>query len=47
MASSYPSHQLVIGSLSVEVTVKPIKNLHLSVVPPHGSPCVSKVVHSV
>lgn len=37
MACSYPSHQLVIGSLSVEVTVKPIKNLHLSVVPPHGS----------
>jgi predicted metal-dependent hydrolase len=36
MARVYPSHQLVIGSLSVEVTVKPIKNLHLSVVPPHG-----------
>ena len=36
MAQPYPSHQLVIGSLSVEVTVKPIKHLHLSVVPPHG-----------
>ena len=36
-----PSHQLVIGSLSVEVTVKPIKNLHLSVVPPHGSVRIS------
>ncbi len=37
MTRAYPSHQLVIGSLSVEVTVKPIKNLHLSVLPPHGS----------
>lgn len=37
MTLAFPSHQLVIGSLSVEVTVKPIKHLHLSVVPPHGS----------
>lgn len=36
MMRAYPSHQLVIGSLSVEVTLKPIKHLHLSVVPPHG-----------
>jgi predicted metal-dependent hydrolase len=41
MTRAYPSHQLVIGSLSVEVTVKPIKNLHLSVVPPHGSVRIS------
>ena len=41
MTQGYPSHQLVIGSLSVEVTVKPIKNLHLSVVPPHGSVRIS------
>lgn len=41
MTLVYPSHQLVIGSLSVEVTVKPIKNLHLSVVPPDGSVRIS------
>lgn len=41
MTRAYPSHELVIGSLSVEVTVKPIKNLHLSVVPPHGSVRIS------
>ena len=41
MTRAYPSHQLVIGSLSVEVTVKPIKNLHLSVVPPDGSVRIS------
>jgi predicted metal-dependent hydrolase len=41
MTRAYPSHQLLIGSLSVEVTVKPIKNLHLSVVPPHGSVRIS------
>lgn len=41
MTRAYPSHQLLIGSLSVEVTVKPIKNLHLSVVPPHGSVHIS------
>ena len=39
MAQAYPSHQLVIGTLSVEVTVKPIKNLHLSVVPRPMAPC--------
>ena len=41
MTRTYPSHQLVIGSLSVEVTAKPIKNLHLSVAPPHGSVRIS------
>jgi len=41
MTRVYPNHQLVIGSLSVEVTVKPIKNLHLSVVPPDGSVRIS------
>ena len=41
MSRAHPIHQLVIGSLSVEVTVKPIKNLHLSVVPPHGSVRIS------
>ena len=41
MTRVYPSHQLVIGSLSVAVTVKPIKNLHLSVVPPDGSVRIS------
>ncbi len=41
MTQAYPSHQLVIGSLSVEVTIKPIKNLHLSVIPPHGSVRIS------
>jgi predicted metal-dependent hydrolase len=44
MIRAYPSHQLVIGSLSVEVTVKPIKHLHLSVVPPHGSVRISAPV---
>ena len=41
MNRAYPSHQLVIGALSVEVTVKPIKNLYLSVVPPDGSVRIS------
>ncbi|QNI69215.1 M48 family metallopeptidase [Cyanobium sp. NS01] len=41
MTLAFPSHQLVIGSLSVEVTLKPIKHLHLSVVPPHGSVRIS------
>jgi predicted metal-dependent hydrolase len=41
MTRAYPSHQLLIGSLTVEVTVKPIKHLHLSVVPPHGSVRIS------
>lgn len=44
MTLAFPSHQLVIGSLSVEVTVKPIKHLHLSVVPPHGSVRISAPV---
>jgi predicted metal-dependent hydrolase len=41
MAQPYPSHQLLIGSLAVEVTVKPIKHLHLSVMPPHGAVRIS------
>lgn len=41
MTRAYSSHQLSIGSLSVEVTFKPIKNLHLSVIPPHGSVRIS------
>ena len=41
MNRAYPSHQLVIGALSVEVTIKPIKNLHLSVVPPNGTVRIS------
>mgnify|MGYP003956137559 CR=1 FL=1 len=41
MSSSYPSHQLLIGALTVEVTVKPIKNLHLSVIPPSGAVRIS------
>jgi len=41
MAQPFPSHQLLIGSLAVEVTVKPIKHLHLSVLPPHGAVRIS------
>jgi predicted metal-dependent hydrolase len=41
MAQAYPSHQLLIGAVPVEVTIKPIKNLHLSVVPPDGSVRIS------
>lgn len=41
MTNDYPSHQLQIGTLSVVVTHKPIKHLHLSVVPPHGSVRIS------
>ena len=41
MAQPCPSHQLLIGSLAVEVTVKPIKHLHLSVLPPHGAVRIS------
>jgi predicted metal-dependent hydrolase len=41
MAQPFPSHQLSIGSLVVEVTVKPIKHLHLSVLPPHGAVRIS------
>jgi predicted metal-dependent hydrolase len=41
MTNDYPSHQLQIGTLSVDVTHKPIKHLHLSVVPPQGSVRIS------
>jgi predicted metal-dependent hydrolase len=41
MFQAYPSHQLLIGSVPVEVTHKPIKNLHLSVVPPDGAVRIS------
>lgn len=41
MGATFPSHQLLIGALPVEVTVKPIKHLHLSVVPPDGSVRIS------
>jgi hypothetical protein len=41
MTQAYPSHQLLIGALPVEVTIKPIKNLHLSVVPPDGAVRIS------
>ncbi|MFM7393842.1 MAG: M48 family metallopeptidase [Cyanobium sp.] len=41
MPQPYPSHQLLIGSMAVEVTVKPIKHLHLSVLPPRGAVRIS------
>jgi predicted metal-dependent hydrolase len=41
MMQSYPSHQLMIGVVPVEVTIKPIKHLHLSVVPPDGAVRIS------
>jgi predicted metal-dependent hydrolase len=41
MGTTFPSHQLLIGALPVQVTVKPIKHLHLSVVPPEGSVRIS------
>ena len=41
MTQSYPSHQLLIGAVPVEVTIKPIKHLHLSVVPPYGAVRIS------
>ena len=41
MAQAYPSHQLLIGALPVEVTLKPIKHLHLSVLPPDGAVRIS------
>ena len=41
MAQRPSSHRLLIGSVSVEVTHKPINNLHLSVVPPDGSVRIS------
>lgn len=34
-------HRLLIGALPVEVSVKPIKHLHLSVVPPDGAVRIS------
>jgi predicted metal-dependent hydrolase len=41
MVQPFPSHQLLIGSLAVQVTVKPIKHLHLAVLPPHGAVRIS------
>ena len=41
MTQAYPSHQLLIGAVHVQVTIKPIKNLHLSVVPPDGAVRIS------
>lgn len=41
MPQTYPSHQLLIGSVPIEVTHKPIRNLHLSVVPPDGAVRIS------
>lgn len=41
MSSSDLEHQLSIGELNVEITFKPIKNLHLSVNPPAGTIRVS------
>ena len=37
MDRAFPCQRLWIGSLPVEVTVKPIRHLHLSVVPPDGA----------
>jgi predicted metal-dependent hydrolase len=41
MTQAYPSHQWLIGSVPVQVTHKPIKHLHLSVVPPDGAVRIS------
>ena len=41
MTQAFPSHQLLIGAVPVEVSIKPIKNLHLSVVPPDGAVRIS------
>jgi len=41
MPHSFPSQQLIIGSMAVEVTLKPIKHLHLSVLPPRGAVRIS------
>ena len=41
MTQAYLSHQLLIGNMAVEVTHKPIKHLHLSVVPPDGAVRIS------
>jgi predicted metal-dependent hydrolase len=37
MQPAYPTHQLLLGQLVVEVISKPIQHLHLSVVPPDGA----------
>jgi hypothetical protein len=29
MTQAFPSHQLLIGAMPVDVTIKPIKHLHL------------------
>jgi predicted metal-dependent hydrolase len=41
MITKFQTEQLKIGSLEVDVTFKPIKNLHLSVHPPYGKVTVS------
>jgi len=41
MTQAFPSHQLLIGAMPVDVTIKPIKHLHLSVVPPDGAVRIS------
>ena len=41
MSLAPSGHQLLIGSVPVEVTHKPIKHLHLSVVPPDGAVRIS------
>jgi len=41
MVQPYPTHELLIGTVPVQVTVKPIKHLHLSVHPPDGAVRIS------
>ena len=41
MTQASPSQQLLIGTMPVEVTLKPIQHLHLSVLPPDGSVRIS------
>jgi predicted metal-dependent hydrolase len=41
MREVLPDYQLMIGTLAVEVTLKPIKNLHLTVLPPQGAVRIS------
>jgi predicted metal-dependent hydrolase len=42
MTQAFPtSHRLLIGAMPVEVIIKPIKHLHLSVVPPDGAVRIS------
>jgi predicted metal-dependent hydrolase len=41
MGAMFPSQRLLIGTLPVDVTVKPIKHLHLSVLPPDGAVRIS------